>query len=153
VQYLITIFLIITTFTALASDKDEMDKLASPIFQSISSGEHNKITSTALSNSSISKYIAPADLANSDSQFAGLLNGMGKYFSHELLHEQGIKGTFWLRWYLVKYERQPALFRVEFYKSNDKWEVHTLGIDTDLDEYIKQVAAKEIGKLGLLKEN
>ena len=147
---LITILLLIPIHT-YASDSEEIDKLAEPVLELFSKNEIESVASKALERSSLTDYISKADLAQTDGQFYGYLNVLGKFYSLELIHQQGIEGTFITRWYVLKYQRQPALISLEFYKADDKWEIHAINLTLELDEYLEERSKVEIGKLGVKK--
>ncbi|MGK2232758.1 MAG: hypothetical protein ACI92O_001945 [Colwellia sp.] len=137
------------SFVSNANDKKEIDNLAKPVLALFEENKINSVASKALENSSISDYISKADLVQSDSQFFGYLNVLGKFHSQELIYEQGIEGTFISRWYVLKYDRQPALIYLEFYKAKDEWQIHSINLKLELDDYIEERSKIEIGKLGV----
>lgn len=141
---LITCFIGMNSFAGNA----EIDDLAKPVMESISKGEVSKLATLALSSSSVSDYISKADLGQADGQIKGYIDILGKFYSWSLLHEQGIEGTFISRWYLLKYQRQPALIQMEFYKADKKWEVHSISLDLEVDDYIETQGKNQIGKVG-----
>ncbi|KUM52789.1 hypothetical protein AR688_11000 [Rheinheimera sp. EpRS3] len=137
----------ISVFT-FADDKSEIDKLAKPVIELFKKGDFSKIASTALAKSSVSDYISKSDMNQTDSQFDSNFKIMGKFYSHDILHEQGIEGTFIARWYILKFQRQPLLLHMEFYKADQSWEVHSIKMVTELDDFIEEQGKFDIGKLG-----
>jgi hypothetical protein len=127
----------------------EIDNLAKPVLDLFAKNEITQVATKALSNSSVSEYISKADLVQTDSQFHGYLNVLGKFYSSSLIHEQGIDGVFITRWYVLKYQRQPALISLEFYKANKTWELHSINLKLELDDYIEERSKLEIGRLGV----
>lgn len=113
-KYLLIITLLLTSFFTYANDAKEIDKLAKPVLDLFSKNEIEHVASKALASSSVSDYISKADMVQTDSQFHGYLNVLGKFYSLQLIHQQGIEGTFVTRWYVLKYQRQPALISLEF---------------------------------------
>ena len=152
-KYLLTGLLITVSLTLStklhANSKEEIDKLTSPIMALFEQDDFSKVASTALANSSVSDYITKSDLAQTDSQFEGNFGIMGKYYSAIILHEQEIEDVFTVRWYLLKFQRQPVLLHMEFYKPNTKWEFHSIKMITDLDDYLEEQGRYEIGKMGV----
>ncbi|SET68921.1 hypothetical protein [Thalassotalea agarivorans] len=148
-KHLIITILLFASVVAKADDSKEIDLLAKPILELFKKGDISNVGSKALANSSISDYISKADLVQTDSQFYGYLNVLGEFYSVELIHQQGIEGTFITRWYVLKYKRQPALISLEFYKAKDKWEVHSINLKLELDDYFEERSKIEIGKLGI----
>lgn len=131
-----------------ANDLEDLDKLAKPIFTLIENGEVESLATKAMGTSSISDYISKSDMQQLDSQFSTILNVIGNYNSYKLLHEQGIEGIFWSRWYIVNFDRQPILITMEFYKAKSDWNFHSIGINTSLDDYMESGAEYRIGKMG-----
>lgn len=152
-KYLLLSIALLVSFVCNANDKEEIDSLAKPILALFEENKISNVASKALENSSISDYISKADLVQSDSQFYGYLNVLGKFYSQELIHQQGIDGTFISRWYVLKYARQPALIYLEFYKANEDWEVHSINLKLELYDYIEERSKIEIGRLGVKKES
>ncbi|RYV01834.1 hypothetical protein SOPP22_15885 [Shewanella sp. OPT22] len=142
---------ILTLFSVnvVADDAQEFNNLVKPVFDSIEKGNFENIASTALSNGTVIKYISPASLEKTDGDFASLLKAFGKYYSNKLLHEQGIEGDYWARWYLMKFERQPVILYFEFYKPNDKWGINALEVKTDIDDKIEEAGDYKISVIGL----
>lgn len=149
---LITLFLLVP-FISYANDSQEIDKLVKPVLDLFSKNEIKNVASKALEHSSVSDYISKADLSQTDSQFHSYLSVLGKFYSLEMIHQQGIEGTFITRWYVLKYQRQPALVSLEFYKANDEWEVHSINLKLELDSYLEESSKFEIGRLGVKKES
>ena len=135
-----------------ADDKTDIDKLTNPVMELFKKGDFSKIASTALAKSSVSDYISKSDMNQSDSQFDGYFKIMGKFYSNEILHEQGIEGTFIARWYILKFKRQPVLLHMEFYKADQSWEVHSIKMVTEMDEFIENQGQFDIGKMGVQSE-
>ena len=152
-KYILTSILLLTSFITFADDSEAIDKLAKPVLDLFYENKIENVASKALEKSSVSDYISKADLVQSDSQFYGYLNVLGKFYSLDLAHEQGIEGTFITRWYVLKYQRQPALINLEFYKANDKWEIHSINLKLELDDYFEESSKHELGKLGVKKES
>jgi hypothetical protein len=144
---LIPILLSISIFT-YADDKSDIDQLANPVMELFKKGDFSKIASTALAKSSVSDYISKSDMNQTDSQFDGSFKIMGKFYSYETLHEQGIEGIFIARWYVLKFKRQPVLLHMEFYKADQSWEVHSIKMVTEMDDFIEEQGQFEIGKMG-----
>lgn len=130
------------------SGTTEIDDLVKPVMEKISKGEISNLATVALSNSSVSDYISKADLNQADGQIKGYIDILGKFYSWSLLHEQGIEGTLISRWYILKYQRQPALIHMEFYKADKKWEVHSISLDLEVDDYIEARGKNLIGRAG-----
>jgi hypothetical protein len=152
-KHLLITILLLLPFHTSANESKVIDKLAKPVLDLFSKNEIEHVASKALENSSVSDYISKADLVQTDSQFHGYLNVLGKFYSLELIHQQGIEGTFITRWYILKYQRQPALISLEFYKADDEWEVHSINLKLELDDYFEERSKIEIGKLGVQKES
>jgi len=151
-KHLLITILLLAPFFTYANESQQIDKLAKPILDLFSKNEIEHVASKALEHSSVSDYISKADLIQTDSQFHGYLNVLGKFYSLQLIHQQGIEGTYSTRWYVLKYQRQPALISLEFYKADDEWEVHSINLKLELDDYLEERSKIEIGKLGK-KEN
>ena len=145
---IVFIFLLSSVF-AKADDLTDIDKLGNTVIQLLEKAEITNIVSKTMSTSSISKYISQDDFDQSDGTFEKNIKLMGKYYSSEVLHEGGIKSTFWSRWYIIRFERQPLMIYMEFYKPNDTWEVHSMRMDTDLSQYIHDAGQVKIGLKGL----
>lgn len=147
-KHLLLPILLSFSFISYADDKTDIDNLANPVIELFEKGELNKIASTALSKSSVSDYISKSDMDQTDSQFEGNFKIMGKFFSSEIIHEQGLEGTFIARWYLLKYQRQPVLLHIEFYKADKKWNVHSIQMVTELDDFIEERGKLDLGLKG-----
>ena len=147
-KILLILALLSVPFYSIADNASEIDDLAKPVMELFKKKELTNIASTALSGSSIADYISKSDMAQSDGQFEGSIKIMGKYFGSKVLHEQEVDNTFIARWYLLRFERQPVLIHMEFYKPDTKWQVHSISMDTDMDDYIKKSGTFQIGRLG-----
>jgi hypothetical protein len=150
---IIFILTLIASLSAYASDSEKLDDLAKPVFELIEKGQYKNIASTALSKGAAIKYISPADLEQIDGEFDNYFKVFGKYYSYRLLHEQGLEGDYWARWYLLKFERQPVVLYFEFYKPNEKWGVNALEIKTDIDDKIEEAGDYKISVIGLKDES
>ncbi|MEH6452588.1 MAG: hypothetical protein V7782_06035 [Psychromonas sp.] len=111
----------------------KFEQLAQPIFDAIQSGKVDKIVSVGMANSEAAKYMSQADIDLSNSQYESYFKAFSKFYSYRLLHEQGIKGDFWSRWYLLKFDRQPVVLYLEFYKKDQSWSVQRISLKSDLD--------------------
>ena len=147
--FILFILLILSSAFVTAEDFTDIDKLGNTAIELIKKGRLNNIVSKTMASSSISKYLSKDDFAQSDGTFERNIKLMGKYYSSEILHEGGVKGTFWSRWYIIKFERQPLMIYMEFYKPNDTWEVHSMRMDSDLSKYIHDAGQVKIGLKGL----
>ena len=143
---------IFTLFFALScsvSASSDLDKLAQPILDAVSSGTTDKIASLVFPVGSPSRsYISSADLNQLDSQFKASFDTVGKSYGYSLYHEANIPGVYAIRYYVFRFERQPVLLKFEFYKPNEKWVVHGFEIDDELDTYMENSAQYRIGNLG-----
>lgn len=140
--------LVVCSFSASANNMQKLDDLMQPVFDAIEGGRFNKLVSTAMSQSSIVQYMSKFDLEESDRDFKSYFSAFGTYYSHRVLYEQGIEGDFWARWYLLKFQRQPVVLYVEFYKPDDHWEVNSISIKTDIDDGIEEAGDEAISLLG-----
>ncbi|MGJ8694645.1 MAG: hypothetical protein ACSHW0_19480 [Thalassotalea sp.] len=148
-KHLLLSTLFIISSLAHAGDKSSMDMLATPVMELFEKGEISNVASKALSGSVISDYISKADLAQTDSQIEGYIKVLGKFYSSKLLHEQGVEGIYISRWYILNFERQPALIKINFYKANKTWEINSVSLDLDLGEYIEAGGKFELKGLGV----
>ena len=148
-KFCICFVLIFNSVFALADDLAEINKLGGVAISLIEQGELSNIVSKTTASSSLSKYLSEEDIAQSDATFERNMKLMGKYYSSEVIHEGGIKGAFWSRWYLIKFERQPLMIYMEFYKPNESWEVHSMRMDSDLSNYIHDAGQAKIGFKGM----
>ncbi|NQY64861.1 MAG: hypothetical protein HRT38_14250 [Alteromonadaceae bacterium] len=145
---LLTLILLFVSINTYADDQSEIDELANPVMELFKKGDYSQIVSTALSKSSSADYITKSDMDQTNSQFDGNFKIMGKFYSYEILHEQGIDGTFMARWYLLKFKRQPVLLHMEFYKPDKTWNVYSIQMITEIDDYIESRGQSDIGKMG-----
>ncbi|NGN99423.1 hypothetical protein G5S52_17745 [Grimontia sp. S25] len=148
-KFLLAICIFVISFNSSSSERANLDELTKPIFDSLKSGKIEKIPSLALSNSKIIKYFSEVDLEQFDTQFASEFKVLGKYYSHSLIHEQGIEGAFWAKWYLLKFERQPIVLYVEFYRPDETWGIQSIKLKNDVDDMIEKSGDYEIGTLGI----
>jgi hypothetical protein len=137
--------------TASANNNEKIDKLAAPILALFDKGELDNIVTTALSKSSVADYLSKSDLQQTDSQFSGNFKIMGEFFGSDLLLQQGIEDVFITRWYLLRFKRQPVLLHMEFYKADKTWQVHSIQMDTSLDDYIENRGELVLGEIDNLQ--
>ncbi|RBO81860.1 hypothetical protein [Marinomonas aquiplantarum] len=149
--YIILLFAL--SLNVYAEQSEKLEQLVKPVFELIEKGKYKNIASTALSKGAAIKYISPADLEQVDGEFENYFKIFGNYYSYKLIHEQGLKGDYWARWYLLKFERQPVVLYFEFYKPNDKWNVNALEIKTDIDDKIEEAGDYKISVIGLEDES
>lgn len=143
------IFALLCALSCSVSASSDLDKLAQPILDAVSSGATGKIASLVFPVGSPSRsYISSADLKRLDSQFETSFDTVGQSYGYSLYHEADIPGVYAIRYYVFRFERQPVLLKFEFYKPKEKWEIHGFEIDDELDTYMENAAQYRIGNLG-----
>lgn len=127
----------------------EIDELTFPIMESIHKGEITRIFSMAFPEGSASrKYFSESDISKYDSQFQNSFKALGKssgYF--EYLHSD-IPDVLVLKYYLVKFDVEPAIVKFVLYKQDKKWRINSIEIDDTLDDYLEESAKYRMGALG-----
>lgn len=141
-------FLCVVSISAYA-DK-EIDNLTLPIMESIHKGNVSNIFSMAFPEGSPSRrYFSDSDIAKYDNQFENSFKALGKssgYF--EYLHSD-IPGVLVLKYYVVKFDAEPAIVKLVLYKQDKEWRINSIQVDDELDDYLEKSAQYRLGNLGL----
>ena len=132
-----------------AGESEELDGLADPIIEAIKNGETSNLMSFMLpENSPLKKYISDSQIESLNQQFHAKLSEYGKLVGSHLYHESKIEGVISIRYYILRFERQPGLLKIEAYHPNGKWRIQDIAVDSDLDDYLEEAAKVKMGTLG-----
>jgi hypothetical protein len=119
--------------------ESSLDKVVEPILKAIDAGEFTSLASMAFpKDSTMREYISTADIKQLDTQMESYLRTMGASNGYILHHKAEVSGVFELRYYLYKFDRQPVLVKFEVYKPKNSWEMHSISLDFNLDDYIEE---------------
>jgi len=144
---ILMVFLCVVSINTYANK--EIDKLTLPIMESIHKGEVTNIFSMAFPEGSASRsYFSDSDIAQYDNQFQNSFKALGKssgYF--EYLHSD-IPDVLVLKYYVVKFDVEPAIVKFTLYKQEKKWRINSIQIDDELDDYLEESAKHRLGALG-----
>ena len=73
---------------------------------------------------------------------------MGESLGYELIQESNINDIYVIKYFLFKFDRQPTLVKIEYYKPKENWRIHGFQVDMYFDDYIIEGTIKRIKKLG-----
>lgn len=131
-------------FSASGQSKVEDETLTTQFFKTFKT-DPIKAYDDLFSNN---KYISTSDLATTKIKLKDYLAEMGDYFGYEEITTKKAGESYFLKSFLVKYDRQPVRFTFILYKPNDKWKIQNFSYDTNISEELDNAA-----KLDRLKEN
>ncbi|MBU0488609.1 MAG: hypothetical protein KKA07_10065 [Bacteroidetes bacterium] len=83
-------------------------------------------------------------------QLRKAINLLGKYYGYQIIAMKNIGGCYVEYSYLMRYDRQPIVFTFILYKPKDKWQIHNLRFEDNLDKELE--AAPNIIKIPESKE-
>ena len=146
-KYLFLILVLL--FSNQAFSESNVSKLEKPILSTINKGEISNLASLAFpkGKKNARRYISDSDIEGLDITFRNTLSLLGDYYGYKLFHEAVIQDLYIIRYYILKYERQPILLKLEFYRPNDSWVINGMEFDTGLDNYMEDSAKSYIGNL------
>ncbi|MGV3656735.1 MAG: hypothetical protein ACO1NX_02230 [Chitinophagaceae bacterium] len=73
---------------------------------------------------------------------------MGKYYGADLLTSKTAGANLIMLTYLVRYDKQPLVFNIMYYKPNNKWHMQNFQYRSSIDEELE-----EASKAYRMKEN
>ncbi|WP_346837880.1 hypothetical protein [Microbulbifer sp. SAOS-129_SWC] len=153
-RILIVLLLIFLPNSGWCNDEQDLDNLAKPIISALERGEiHNLMSLVFPKDSPLRKYISESDLESTNSQFSAKLSQFGKLRGISLYYESKVEGVISIRYYLLQYERQPVLLKIESYNPKDAWRIQDITVDGDLDDYLEEAAKVKLGTLGLKSDS
>ncbi len=71
---------------------------------------------------------------------------LGNYNSSIFVDRAALSNRFVHVTYLALFDRKPARIEFQFYRAKEKWKIHSLTFDTDVDEELKLGARTKIAK-------
>ncbi len=135
-------------FSICTYANEEIDKLTLPIMESIQKGKISNIFSMAFPKDSPSRrYFSDSEIEQYDNKFQGSFQTLGKssgYF--EYLHSD-IPDVLVLKYYVVKFDVEPAIIKFILYKQDKEWRINSFAIDDTLDDYLEESAKYRMGSL------
>lgn len=66
-----------------------------------------------------------------------LVELVGEYYGYEEISTKNVGESYKIISYLIKYDRQPLRFIIEFYKANDQWQVQNFKYDDQITELLE----------------
>jgi len=77
-------------------------------------------------------------IKNMEDRLEQLMSYIGVYSGYELVKEEKIGRSLIVYHYLVRYERQPILFKFIFYKADEQWSLYNFEFNTEIEAFIKE---------------
>lgn len=128
----------------------EIDKLTLPIMDSIHKGEVSNIFSMAFPEGSPGRrYFSDEEMADYDSLFENSFKALGKSSGYFEYFHSDIPDVLVLKYYVVKFEVEPAIVKLVLYKQDKEWRINGVEVDDKLDSYLEESAKYRLGELGL----
>ncbi len=141
--------LFLFTVSSISYAENTPEDLIDPIISLIEKSEYSNIASTAFpEGTSTREYLSNAEIGSLDSQFEIRLKSAGKLYGYTLYHQADVPGIYLIRYFILRFERQPLVLVIEMYKPDTEWKMQGLHIDGDLDEYLENSANNRMGELG-----
>ena len=128
----------------------EQDELTTPIFKALSKGD----TAVAVNHifpkgSEIRGWVGEDNIAQLKSNLHAKLVVLGKYYDYKLLSKSDIQGIYEHAVYIARYDRQPVLFKFDFYNAGKGWRIQNFTMDMDLDVVLEKALEVEIGVMAI----
>jgi hypothetical protein len=128
---------------------EEIDKLTLPIMEAIHKGEISNVFSMAFPKGSSSRrYFSDSDIEKYDNQFQNSFKTLGKSSGYFEYLQSDIPGVLVLKYFVVKFDVEPAIIKFVLYKQDKKWRINSFQVDDTLDDYLEESAKYRMGSLG-----
>tara|TARA_R110002050_G_scaffold183361_4_gene316815 strand:+ start:2105 stop:2599 length:495 start_codon:yes stop_codon:yes gene_type:complete len=132
------------------SANEEIDKLTLPVLEAIQKGDVSNIFSMAFPKDSPTRdYFSKSEFIQLDAQFESSFKTLGKAHGYFEYLVSDIPDVFMIKYYVVKFERQPALIKFRLYKTKNKWRVNAFELDDTIQNYLEESAKYRLGTQGL----
>jgi len=149
-KYVFCLLVITCMFGGSALFASEQLKLVTPVFEALSKGDSNAaVEKIFLKGSKIRGWVGEDNVAQLTSNLAASISVLGEYKDFRQLSIANIEGVYEHVVYLVRYERQPVLFKFDFYEDGDGWRIQNFLMDMDLDEILAEAAKYEISTMSI----
>lgn len=83
-------------------------------------------------------YFSKSDLTKLNIKYKKFLTRFDRFLGYHLYDEIEVPDVYVVRYYALKYHRQPALLKMRFYKPEDTWRIQGMGIDMSLYEHLEK---------------
>lgn len=91
-------------------------------------------------------YVQPSDYRELVGKYAEIELQIGKFNGYELLVRKDVGTRYVIAYYVALYDRQPIVFKFQFYRPAAAWRAQQIEFGTDLDEWLEKSIEAEIGK-------
>lgn len=123
----------------------EQDLLVKPLLEKIDQGDYKDLMTTILNKTNtLKQYISTQKTRENDRQLELKFDTYGQSNGYRLYTTVGIPGVYEERYYLFKFDRQPVFFIVRLYKPKEKWRLHGLSVQGNLNAYFESSAKDKI---------
>ena len=137
---------ILTLLTTNSFSQTTPQEISKNFFAIYKLGDTDKALDFLFSNTPYASDIAEG-IEDVKRQLKKQTGQMGKYYGADLLTSKTAGSNIIMLTYLVRYDKQPLVFNIMYYKPNDKWNMQkfTYGnsIDDELEEASKAFRLKE----------
>lgn len=146
------LMLALISFSALAKSADfDPDKVVEHTIKLIVSNKANEAFDFAIkSNPSFKEMVDSTTSAKDD--FVSLIRRVGVPSACEKLSSRNLNNRYRTDVYLCLSEKQPIELHFEFYRPKNEWRIQSFSYSSEVDKYIEESIAREIGDKSIVKD-
>ncbi|SEA11744.1 hypothetical protein [Microbulbifer marinus] len=135
------LLLLFSSFAIAESGSDERAALSKPFFDKLENQSFDGLATLVYKDS---KYVSKDALKQNDSKFLATFSLLGEYIEKQLLVDLPVGNRWVHQTYLLIFDRQPVLLKIDFYKPRNEWTIQEVVWEADFDDLVAEHAKFKI---------